>query len=545
MREPLAPNDAIWLQDSATNLMMINALIILDRLDLEELRRLFRTRVFEGPAAGRFERLRCRVSGRGRRRCWERDPDFDLARHLVPWGAGPRPGPEAIKSYLGQEASRNLDPAHPLWQIQLLEDFETDASAIMVRFHHSIGDGQALVLLLSELMDDRGEALNGMARSAGFAAARPSRPRRWLQAAGVPLLAPAVLLRRLTWIPDRSPMHGPPLSGTKQVAWTAPLDLDVVKQARRRTGATVNDVLMASVTGAFTAYLACHGRAAPSRYLVSMPVDVRPPGTLPSCENHFAAVPLALPAGNGPLPERILAVKAGMDRMKRAAVPLVVDGLQRALLAWLPEPVSRRLIDFLANKCTAVVTNLIGPGHSFTLAGRRVCSLVFWVPQRARIGLGVSILSFNGKVQLGLIADAALVPDLPNLAQAFEAQFEALKALLPEAGLQRPEGGVQLVRDRQVLPPAGPQAIPDPADGVGQDLLPQRKAVLLQDGAQGPAPGPEAFPGLLVADLADLEPGMEAEQIAEQPVLGGLRLEQHEVRAGIAEGGAFHPHGHP
>jgi len=86
------------------------------------------------------------------------------------------------------------------------------------------------------------------------------------------------------------------------------------------------------------------------------------------------------------------------------------------------------LIDFLANKCTAVVTNITGPaGH--LPGGRRVRSILFWVPQRAKIGVGISILSFAGKVQLGVITDEALVPDPAALIKAFEEQFEALRLL--------------------------------------------------------------------------------------------------------------------
>jgi hypothetical protein len=91
--------------------------------------------------------------------------------------------------------------------------------------------------------------------------------------------------------------------------------------------------------------------------------------------------------------------------------------------------VSRGLIDFLANKCTAVVTNIVGPCQDIALEGRRVRSILFWVPQRARIGVGISILSFAGKVQLGVITDDALVPNPAALIQAFEEEFEALKSL--------------------------------------------------------------------------------------------------------------------
>ncbi len=429
MRERIASNDAIWLQDSATNLMVINAIIVTDQLDLHTLRATFQRRIFEGPESHRFERLRCRITGSGHRQYWERDPDFDLARHIVTSNGKHLKRLEDIQAYMGHEASQKLDRDHPAWEIQVVEQFEEDATALLVRIHHSIGDGEALVSLMFSLMDGPLGQEHGAAKSADPPPAADHWLGRFLRIAAIPLSAPGILLRRLAWVPDRSHMHGPALSGHKQVAWTRPLDLAVVKQAKHRIGATVNDVLMASVSGAFSTYLAHHGGAAPSRFLISMPVNVRPPGEIPRCENHFAPVPLELPAGTCTLSHRILAVKTKMDQMKRSAVPVVVYEIQRALLACLPRPLSRGLIDFLANKCTAVVTNITGPSRDIALEGRRVRSIIFWVPQRARIGVGISILSFAGKVQLGIIADEALVPDLAALIQAFEEEFEALRSL--------------------------------------------------------------------------------------------------------------------
>jgi len=420
MREPVASNDAIWLQDSASNRMVINAVILADRLEAADLRATFRRRILEGPEAPRFERLRCRITGGGHRQYWERDPDFDLDRHIVEDRVA-LGSQEAFQDYVGHEAGRELDGAHPRWSIQVMDGYEPGTTALLVRVHHSIGDGEALVSLLFALVD---EPIDGMAP----AKVPPGRG-GFLRAAAVPLAAPGILLRRLAWHPDHSPMHGPALSGHKHVAWTRPMDLEVVKRVRQAIGATVNDVLMASVSAAFSHYLEDHGDPPPSRFLVSMPMNVRTPGAPLLCDNHFAPVPLELPAGPGVRARRILEVKARMDRVKRSAVPRAIYGLQRAALALLPDRMSRGLIDFLANKCTAVVTNVTGPRGEVILAGSRVRSMIFWVPQRARIGIGVSILSFSGRVQVGIIADEALVPDPSALVRAFEAEFDSLSSL--------------------------------------------------------------------------------------------------------------------
>jgi len=428
MREPLASNDAIWLQDSATNPMVINAVIVMDRMDLQTLRDAFRERIFEGPEAARFERLQRVITGSGQHLYWEQDPHFDLDRHIFAKRGRPLRTLKALQTFVGREAGKCLDENHPRWQVQVIEGFEADSTALVVRIHHSIGDGVALVSLLLTLVDKAAPKPVRRSRKALPPAEDPPLLDRLLRTAAMPLSAPGILLRRLTWLPDRSGLHGPPLSGRKRVAWTRPLDLAVIKKAKGLIGATVNDVLMASVSGAFSAYLGEQGDDPPARFLVSMPVNVRNPGP-PACDNRFAPVPLELPAGNFGHGERILAVKRKLDEMKGSVVPQVIYELQRALLTFLPGNLSRGLIDFLANKCTAVVTNVQGPAQQLTLEGRRLRSFLFWVPQRARIGLGISILSFSGKVQVGVIADEALMLDPAALVRAFEAEFESLKAL--------------------------------------------------------------------------------------------------------------------
>ena len=434
MREPLASNDAIWLQDSATNPMIINAVIIMDRIDLQTLKDTFRARIFEGPEGGRFERLQRVITGSGPHLYWEQDPHFDLDRHIFAKRGRPLRSLKALQAFVGREAGKCLDETHPRWQVQVIEDFEADGTALVVRIHHSIGDGVALVSLLLSLVDKAKQTKGRQPRKEPAPAPEPALLERLLRTAAMPLSAPGILLRRLTWLPDRSDLHGPVLSGRKRVAWTQPLDLAVIKKAKGLIGATVNDVLMASVSGAFSAYLGHGGDDPPARFLISMPVNVRTPGLPPACDNQFAPVPLELPAGSFDHGARILAVKRKLDELKASVVPQVIYELQRALMTFLPGQVSRGLIDFLANKCTAVVTNVQGPAQELTLEGRRLRSFLFWVPQRARIGLGISILSFSGKVQVGVIADEALLLDPAVLVRAFEAEFEALKALCISSG---------------------------------------------------------------------------------------------------------------
>lgn len=424
----VAGRDAVWLQDSATNLMVINGVLITDRIDLETLRATFQRRVLDVDGGRRFARFMHRVTWRGGTPWWETDPGFDIARQIIPASASDLTSLAALRQFVGARAAQPLPDDRPLWQFELVEEFEPGTSAMIVRIHHSIGDGMALLAVIFSLMDDATTTTEtGTPRAVRPAAGHLGKS--LLRLVTLPLAAPGVLIRRLLWPRDSHALHGPKVSGVKNVAWTAPVELALFKEAKNRIGATVNDVLMACVSGALSRYLAEHAGEAVAKFHVSMPVNIRPPDAPLTLENRFAAVPLVLPAGIADIRDRVRAVKARMDALKTSVEPIVVYGIQGALLTLLPQAVSRGLIDFLANKCTAVVTNVPGPQRDLLLAGRPVRGLMFWVPQRADIGVGISILSYAGKVQVGIIADSELVSDAGDLVTAFEQEFEALRAV--------------------------------------------------------------------------------------------------------------------
>lgn len=429
VRRRIASNDAMWLQDTATNLMVINAIFTTDRMDLETFRDTFRHRVMEAGGGERFARLRQRIVYVAGAPHWEEDPAFDIRRHIIPARDPDLGTTSKLRTYVGAEASLPLPDDRPRWQFQVVENFEEGATAVIARIHHTIADGVSLLSVMFSLMEEMTAEHEAAPPKGGIRPAAGAPGRGLLKLLSIPLAAPGILLKRMLWIPDRHALHGPRVSGRKQVAWTAPLDLTVVKQARQRLDATVNDVLMALVSGALSSYVEKHSGQILQHLRISMPVNIRPADEPLTLENRFAAVPLELPAGIGSLETRVRAVKAAMDDLKRSVVPIVVYGIQRALLTVLPQGVSRGLIDFLANKCTAVVTNVPGPQREITVAGRRVRSMMFWVPQRANIGVGISILSFAGKVQVGVLADTVLVPDPLDLVHAFEQEFEALRAV--------------------------------------------------------------------------------------------------------------------
>jgi WS/DGAT/MGAT family acyltransferase len=211
----------------------------------------------------------------------------------------------------------------------------------------------------------------------------------------------------------------------------------------------VNDVLVAALAGALRRYL--EGRSAAVEGLevnAVCPVNLRPLHEAEQLGNRFGLIWLALPIGSADPLERLRLVKERMDALKRSPEPLVVFGILSAL-GVAPAEVSGPLVDLFGAKGTAVLTNVAGPRQAIYIAGGRIEDIMFWVPQSGRLGLGLSILSYDGRVRVGVASDRGLVPDPEAIADAFEAEFAALA-----------EAARQATRPVEVPAPAAPRRAP-------------------------------------------------------------------------------------
>ena len=430
--ERMKPQDGMWLQDTPANLMIVNSVITVDRMDLATLRRLWQERVIEAGGGERYPRFTKRVVTGPRGVCWQEHFDFDIAEHVFEAPVAEEiDSKEKLQDYVGELASKPLPRELPLWQLQLIPELAPDVSAVITRIHHCMADGIALVPVLFSLMDRDDPAVDAFAnpQPAEVGAGKSGRNKIAVGLAAAAVGGP-VLLGKAIAPRDKSPLHGPECSGTKRVAWSDEIDLGTIKELKNVLGATVNDVLMACVAGAFQRYAESHLHEPLKRFRVSMPVNVRWPTEPLLMENRFATVLLKLPIGVRDVRQRVLATKQRMDRLKRSVEPIVMFGAQNILLHTLPSKVGRKLVNFYANKTTCVLTNVPGPQVPVSAGGRRVRGMVFWVPQRDLIGIGVSIFSLAGSLRVGVIADTALLPDPGALIAAFEDEFEALRGAL-------------------------------------------------------------------------------------------------------------------
>jgi len=156
-----------------------------------------------------------------------------------------------------------------------------------------------------------------------------------------------------------------------------------------------------------------------------VPVNLRPPEKAYKLGNRFGVVFLDLPIGIDNPIERLYAVRANMGALKGSLQPILTLGLLAAAGAG-PKLLQDQLITVLARNATAVMTNVPGPQQPLYMAGARIERFMFWVPQSGNVGMGVSILSYNGEVQFGLITDRKLCPDPERVIAQFGPEFEKL-----------------------------------------------------------------------------------------------------------------------
>ncbi|MFT3896242.1 MAG: wax ester/triacylglycerol synthase family O-acyltransferase [Thermomonas sp.] len=453
-REAMSRVDTAWLRmERPTNPMMITGVLMLDEpMTLAALKQVVKKRFLA------YARFRQKPVDGPTGASWQDDPHFDLDWHvrlsgLPGKGDGPAAQKRALQRFVGQLASSPLDPHKPLWQFHLVEGYR-GGSAIVARIHHCYADGIALVQVLLSLTDAE--------RSPGKA---EPLPKTWLKQEGAavarrvgavdkymklggkmlekgiemvqdPTLAGVLakeggeiareLVQALSLPDDPPSMLRGRLGVSKRVAWAEPLKLEEVKAVGRACGCTVNDVLMAAAAGALREYMRERGEALDGMTLrATVPVNLRPLEHAKKLGNHFGLVFLDLPVGEANPVRRLERVAGCMRQLKNSRQAIVAYGLLAAL-GMAPAAVQELALDLFSRKATTVATNVPGPQQPLYLAGRKLRDLMFWVPQTGSIGIGLSILSYDGEVHFGLIADARLIPDPQDVIRRFGEEFDKL-----------------------------------------------------------------------------------------------------------------------
>jgi diacylglycerol O-acyltransferase / wax synthase len=448
-REVMSRVDTAWLRmERATNLMMITGVMMFDTpMPIEKLRKIIKQRFLAYP------RFRQKVVDTPAGAWWQNDEDFDLDWHIRLTALPGKSGKKELERLTSQLASSPLDQTKPLWQFHLVEKYE-GGSALISRIHHCYADGIALVQVLLSLTDTTREAEKGSDLNKVWLKEDGEKVKKRIgtvdramkmgvnmfekgmdiyrdpSLAGVIAKEGTEIARELAValsLPDDPPtiLRGR-LGVSKRVAWAEPLELDEVKAIGRAFDCTVNDVLMASAAGALRSYMIERGETVDGITLrATVPVNLRPLEHAKKLGNHFGLVFLDLPVGEENPVRRLERVAENMRQLKSSRQAIVSFGLLAAM-GLAPIGVQRTALELFSRKATAVATNVPGPQMPLYMAGSKIIEQMFWVPQTGSIGIGISIMSYNGRVYFGLISDAKLLPDPDSVIQRFRPEFEKL-----------------------------------------------------------------------------------------------------------------------
>jgi WS/DGAT/MGAT family acyltransferase len=396
------------------------------------------------------------VPGRLANPVWVDDREFDVAYH-VRRSALPKPGNrEQLKDLVGRLQSRQLDRNRPLWEIYLVEGLEDGKVAVITKTHHAMVDGVAamdigtvmldieptprelpqddwaprkepgamdlVVGAVTDLVSRPTDAFDTVRSAVGDAKATVGKATAL--ASGV--LAQAKLMARQA--PD-SPLNV--TIGEQRRFGMADTDLDDYKRVRKTHGGTVNDVVLATVSGALRTWLLTRGESVnPTTVVRAMvPVSVRADPEKGELGNRVSSYFVDLPIGEGSPIIRLHQVTYAMRGHKESGSAVGADALVQltgfapptihALGARTASVMTRRLFNL-------VVTNVPGPQFPLYAAGAQMLSIYPVVPLAKNQALTVGLTSYNGGVYYGLNADRDAMADIDVLASCIQESLAEL-----------------------------------------------------------------------------------------------------------------------
>jgi diacylglycerol O-acyltransferase / wax synthase len=379
---------------------------------------------------------------------WAEDPDFDLGYHVRRVTLPEPGGDQQLAGLMARVMSERLDRDRPLWEYWVAEGLAADRWALISKVHHCMVDGISGTDLYRVILDFTPEpappavdervvgaepsAAALLAKAAADTALLPVRDAFALSGA---LTDPGRTIRQVTdltraivrlspslWPAARSSLSGR-IGQARRYTW-ARASLADVKTIRREFGGTVNDVVLAAISGGFRALLLARGEQPEPHEVPSLvPVSLRAPGEESVYENRVSATVADLPVHLADPVERLGAVRAELESLKASKEAVIGEALV-ALGGVSPYPLAswwvRAAFWLPQREIVTVTTNVPGPREPLFCMGRRLAEIIPYVPIASTVRTGISIFTYCGDVAFGITGDFAANPDLEVLARGIE-----------------------------------------------------------------------------------------------------------------------------
>ena len=388
---------------------------------------------------------------------WEFDPNFDLSFHLkrfhVPADGTDRP----LMRIAEQLGEQDFDRSRPLWEMALVQGFDGDRAAVLIKLHHAITDGvggMAMAASLFDLTRDPGTDLgplppeptaevlgaparvvNGVRFLAGAVVRRGQAlaegavdlTTRVVSDPGASAVAGAAFAQSASRLlaPANEPlsplMHGRSLSTSMAVI---KVPFAALKAAARTSGGTLNDAYMAAVAGGVATYHEAHN--APADYVrVNMPVNMRAAGDA-SGGNRWVPARFPIPVDSGDPVRRIQRLSPILKQARTEPALMLSDTVYRLLTA-LPQSAATSVSAGMMKGCDLAVTNVPGPPIGLFAAGSQVEAIVPFAP-KGGAAVNVGLMTYNGTGYVGLNIDTRAIPDPEVFVQHIRAGFDQVLA---------------------------------------------------------------------------------------------------------------------
>ena len=411
---------------------------------------------------------------------WVYDDNFDLDFHVRHIGLAPPGAADQLAEQVARIVGRPMDRSRPLWEAYVIEGLADGRWALLQKTHHATIDGAAGVIMMKMFADESRDAKYGYEEQSWEGEEPPHRSemmqvalknlavnpfrgarlslnlvRGFADAAGITSVsgmakqARSLLGSAAKRLDPTRAYDGPrvklPFSTAPPTPWNKSVtphrrfamrraSLSNLKRLKDATGGTLNDVVMAICTGALREYLLEHDALPDSPLRAMVPVSIRTGDEDDPWTNRVSAIVADLPTNCADPLERVALCKEAMNVAKRQFDLVPAEALGQAsdytspvVSASAIRLVSRlKLADRMNSPINVVISNVPGPREAMYFAGAKLDAYVPVSTISDGVGLNITVHSYMDRLDIGLIADRELVPDLWHLVDLHIAEIKRM-----------------------------------------------------------------------------------------------------------------------
>jgi WS/DGAT/MGAT family acyltransferase len=408
-----------------------------DQLDLEMIKRRLTRRLGRVPVLRRIVHPAPPLGGP---LLWIDDPAFSIENHVRSTAIA-SPGDEAsLLATTERLLSPLLDRSHPLWELWFLTGLADGRIGVLFKVHHAVADGLAAVALMMTFLDLAPDALdppdtpwtpmpapshvalltdNWRSKALSLRSTL-AHPIHLLRGVGQ-TLADSLQLYRLKDAAPHSSLNAPPSPGRR--IRVVRLDLELARAVAHAHGATINDVVLAVVSGGVRELLIGRGEPVDGiEMTTSVPATLRSAEAAQRLGNAAGALLVRLPIGEANANRRLERIAVSTQAAKREQRPAYINGVFGWLAATrLAGPIidRQRMVNFF-------VTNVPGPSSPLYVLGAKIEDVAPILGLAGNVTLMFAALSYCGRLNVVVTANAAVCPDIDTLAAGMAQTWESL-----------------------------------------------------------------------------------------------------------------------